>query len=139
MIPQDTLLRALLALHYIYPAIAFVYFLISTGISTLTSQSRQQTSRASLQGHRPLLTGLLALCVCTYVAQIVSETVASAISGTLIGNEDEAICIFSCVLVFGIQYVSLLDSKPSVWYPYYGCWVVALVFEPAIGVLSFFS
>jgi hypothetical protein len=127
---------ALACLHYIYPAAVFTYFASSSLISICTLQ----TLKASLQPAERRVDGgliikLVFCCVLTFIAQLVSICVHSVVAGQWIGDDDAVIGLLSCILVFGVQFACLVEAEHPVWYPHYGCWILALVFEPIIETL----
>jgi hypothetical protein len=133
-------MKLLASLHYIYPAVIFVYFLSSATVAVCTLQSTKAAlDEKSKPSRRRLISVLLLLFVCTYIAQTISLVTLSIVRHEIAGTDDAVINILACVLVFGIQYASLLDSEHPVWHPYYGSWLLALVFEPLIAVLSFMT
>jgi hypothetical protein len=77
------------------------------------------------------------LSILTYLAQAVVIFVSSAIANKWLGQQDTIIGLLSCILVFGVELAALSDSPEPVWHPYVGSYVIALVFEPVIAVVSF--
>ncbi len=97
---KEPLRVALVSLHYGYPAIVFVYYLISSTISFCTLEIATEK-----QPHpqRRLILSLMLSNVLTYLAQAVSIVAFSVISGMWLGQEDMVISLLSCILVFGVQ------------------------------------
>lgn len=124
---------ALFTLRYAYPALVFSYYIISSTIAvcTLNTESpRNQTLR------RTSIQLILLFSVFTYFVQLSSLLIQSLIARAFIFPQDTIIGLLSCVLVFGLQLARLFDSENPVWYPYVGSYLIALVFEPVIEVLS---
>lgn len=125
--PLDT---ALMSLHYIYPAVVFFYFLGSSSVAICTLSIKKEHSR------RRFLLPLMLFCVLSYLAQIATIVVPSVIYKKWLGQQDCMISFLSCILVFGIQLASLSDSEEVVWYPHIGPYLLALIFEPALEIIS---
>lgn len=125
--PLDT---ALMSLHYIYPAIIFFYFMVSSSAATCTLSEKKEHPR------RRILLSLMLFCVLSYLAQIASILIPSAIVRQWLGQQDCMISFLSCVLVFGLQLATLSDAEKVVWYPYIGPYLLALIFEPALEIIT---
>lgn len=122
------------SLHYIYPAVVFLYFATTTIVAFCTLTT---TSAASKAKHAKLTTiiSLLLLCLVSYLGQLVLR----AIEGFLRHNwpsPDTTVGLLSCVLVYGIELSTLQGPSSSNWLPLYGSWCIALALEPIIAVLS---
>lgn len=133
MIMDDTLQYAEAILHYIYPLAVFVYFAASSAIVLCALQNPAvKTPPIRIK----VIWYSLLLFIALYGVQIVLKVVEILVwsrwpaQSTLIG-------LLACVLVFGVQQNSFGDAAETVWYPYYGSWLIASVFEPTMAVVQF--
>lgn len=128
----------LVALKYLYPATVFVYFLAASILASCTLQALKQNRRA--QSERPsqrTVTIILGCFLSTYVAQLIILSTQSVITRSA-PVEHALIGYLSCILVFGILFIRLIESEAVVWYPFRGSWFLALCFEVPIAVLTAF-
>ena len=127
---------AISALRYAYPALVFSYYIISTAIAVCTLQTKSTRDYSLRRANIPfiLLFGIL-----TYAVQLSSLFIQSIVLKSLVFRQDDVVGLLSCVLVFGLEIVGLLDSRNPVSYPYIGSYLIALVFEPTIEILSIFN
>lgn len=124
----------LVSLHYAYPTAVFAYFAITTSIAACTLQTSSVTSR--IKHARPkIVVYLLLLFLLSYVTQLVLKIVQVSILSEW-PSQDSVIGMLSCILVFGIEQSTLGSGSDVVWHPYIGSWLIAVVAEPAISVLS---
>lgn len=126
--------RVLASLHYAYPTAVFVYYMASCTIAVCTLQTR-----SSEQAHprRRAITWSFMLLILTYFAQLVALGIQGAVRHVFpLAEQDTIIGLMSCALVFGVVFAGISDATNPVWYPYLGTLGIALVFEPAIGILS---
>ncbi|KAJ8123696.1 hypothetical protein ONZ43_g414 [Nemania bipapillata] len=120
-------------LHYVYPFIVFVYFAVSSAVILCTLQN--PSTKISPTRFKVIWYSLL-LFITLYGAQIVLKLVEILVwsrwptQSTIIG-------LLACVLIFGVQQNSFGDATDVVWYPYYGSWLMASLFEVAIAVIDF--
>ncbi|KAI1437170.1 hypothetical protein GGR50DRAFT_686003 [Xylaria sp. CBS 124048] len=120
-------------LCYVYPLIVFAYFAASSAVALCTLQ--KPTSRLPPTRFKAIWY-LLLLLIAFYGAQIILKVVEILVwshwptQSTIIG-------LLACVLIFGVQQNSLGDAEDIVWYPYFGSWLIASLFEPAIASLDF--
>ncbi|KAK5633421.1 hypothetical protein RRF57_009135 [Xylaria bambusicola] len=134
-IMDNTLHRAEAILHYVYPLVVFTYFAAS---STVVLCALQNPSLKTPPVRIKLIWYSLLLFISLYGVQIVLKIVEILIwshwpaQSTIIG-------LLACVLVFGVQQNSFGDAADIVWYPYYGSWLLASLFEPAIAVSQIFA
>lgn len=121
-------------LHYACPAVIFLYFVIASTIAACTLQT---SSSATMAPHRRsgTIVLLLLLLLVSYLAQLVVKGIQHLVSSTW-PKPDTVVGLLSSVLVFGIQQGQLGKAIGVVWYPFYGSWFLALVFEPPIVVLD---
>lgn len=130
--------RALVGLHYLYPAIVFTYFIIASGVSVCTLQ----TLKASIQPKnqrvpRQSVRNVLLLIVLTYLAQLTATVIRSIVTKSWLGREDVVVGWLSWFMVYGVQSASLAQTEHPVWYPFYGTWLLALACEITLAVLYF--
>lgn len=133
--PEGAPLRQVLSsLHYIYPALVFVYYMATSTVAVCTLQTR--SSEQAHPRRRPI-TWLFALIIITYLAQLLALGIQSAVRHVFpFAEQDVVIGLMSCVLSFGVVFARLLDEDKPVWYPYIGTFGIALGLEPALGALS---
>lgn len=124
---------ALLSLRYAYPTVIFCYYIISSTLAVCTLQNKFSRSQ---HFRRTDIQAILLFSILTYVVQIASLLIRSLVAREFLFRQDAIIGLLSCILVFGVELTSLFDSENPVWYPYIGSYLIALVFEPAIEVLS---
>lgn len=132
--PVSTLEWVLEKLHYACPAVIFLYFVVASTIAACTLQT---SSSAATVPHRRsgTIVSLLLLLLVSYLAQLVAKGIEHLVSRTW-PKPDTVVGLLSSVLVFGIQQGQLGKATGVVWFPFYGSWVLALVFEPLIVVLD---
>lgn len=123
------------SLHYVYPALAFTYFVVTSAVAVCTLQTLKASSNPGKQKiPRTWIVNLLVAFVLTYIAQLSIISIQSVIRREWIGQEHEVIGLLSCVLVFGTQLAFLSDTEHPVWAPYWGSWIISIVLEPVIAV-----
>lgn len=125
--PVDT---ALIGLHYVYPAVVFGYFVFSSGVSICTLSDKREHPR------RRTLLALMLFSVLSYLGQIAAVLIPSIIADEWLGQQDAMISLLSCILVFGLQLAMLSDSQEVTWYPFIGPYLLALVFEPTLEIIT---
>ncbi|KAI1126181.1 hypothetical protein F5Y10DRAFT_293954 [Nemania abortiva] len=129
---NSTLHHAQEILHYVYPVIVFVYFAVSSTVVLCALQS--PSTKISPIRFKIIWYSLL-LFITLYGVQIVLKLVEILvwsrwpIQSTIIG-------LLACVLIFGVQQNSFGDGAEIVWYPYYGSWVMASLFEVGIAIIN---
>ncbi|KAI0448801.1 hypothetical protein F5B21DRAFT_518662 [Xylaria acuta] len=120
-------------LHYVYPLAVFIYFAVSSAV-VLCALQNPSTKTPPIR-LKAIWYSLL-LFITLYGVQIVLKIVEILVwsrwpaQSTIIG-------LLACVLIFGVQQNSIGDAAEIVWYPYYGSWFMASLFEPAIAVIQF--
>ncbi|KAI0025409.1 hypothetical protein F4780DRAFT_328146 [Xylariomycetidae sp. FL0641] len=124
-----------LILHYIYPLVVFLFFSIASIVVICTLQRSAEASNTTHVRYRTIW-NLLLLFILSYGLQVVLKIVGIVSWGHW-PAQDTTIGLLSCILVWGIQQNSLSPPSEVVWYPFYGSWLIALVFEPVIGALHF--
>lgn len=131
---------ALVVLHYVFPASVFLYWTSASAVAVVTLD----TTRAKLRPPHPrrgLLVALVAVAVGSYVAEVAlsladASMAAGGGGGGFLLQEDTAISLMACVLVFGLQLAALLDEPTPAWPPYWGSWLLALALEPLMFVAT---
>lgn len=127
---------ALVAIHYIYPPTVFLYFIFSSLVAVCTLQTlKTDTKTRPGRTIRRCILGVFASFLCTYLAQLIvigSRAIAARQWPT---EEHIVVGYLSSFLVFGIELIRLTDSEHLIWYPFYGSWILALLFEVAIAAL----
>ncbi|KAI1365625.1 hypothetical protein F5Y08DRAFT_327956 [Xylaria arbuscula] len=130
---DDTLHHTEAILHYVYPLTVFIYFAASSAVVLCALQN---PSAKTPPVRVKVIWYSLLLFIALYGVQIVLKVVEILVwshwpaQSTIIG-------LLACVLVFGVQQNSFGDAAETVWYPYYGSWLITLVFEPAMAVVKF--
>ncbi|KAI1739466.1 hypothetical protein F4680DRAFT_136921 [Xylaria scruposa] len=120
-------------LHYVYPLAVFIYFAVSSTIVLCTLQnSSTKTPPIRLKAIWYSLLFFIAL----YGVQIVLKII-EILAWSRWPAQSTIIGLLACVLIFGIQQNSIGDAVEIVWYPYYGSWLMASLFESAIAVIKF--
>ncbi|KAI0850574.1 hypothetical protein F5Y00DRAFT_33403 [Daldinia vernicosa] len=123
-------------LHYVYPLVVFLYFAVTSAIAICTLQTSD--SKKSAHVRRKAIYCLLCCFLCTFVAQFILKVIEIALWGRW-PSQDTVIGLLSCILIFGIEQNSLGDGSDTVWYPFYGSWLIAFVLEPFNAALLFIA
>ncbi|OIW35415.1 hypothetical protein CONLIGDRAFT_566533 [Coniochaeta ligniaria NRRL 30616] len=131
--PPFTLTSILFGLHYVYPAITFLYYLVTSSVAVCTLQTR---SPGNKHIRLRLILSLLLFAVSTYLIQLLNLAVQSLISKSVIFSQDTGIGLLSCILVYGVEFAGLTNSDNPVWYPFIGSLWMALLMEPIIETLA---
>jgi hypothetical protein len=138
MVPEASEGAVLVALKYLYPATIFIYFLAASLLASCTLQTLKKNQRTQpQQPSQRAVTIILGCFLSTYVAQLIILGTQSAITRSA-PIEHALISYLSCILVFGILFIHLIESEIVVWYPFRGSWLLALCFELSIAVLTAF-
>ncbi|KAI3332491.1 hypothetical protein HD806DRAFT_546580 [Xylariaceae sp. AK1471] len=130
---ENSLHHAQAILHYVYPLVVFIYFAVSSSV-VLCALQNPSTKITPIRFS--IIWYSLLLFIALYGAQIVLKIIEILVwsrwpaQSTIIG-------LLSCILIFGVEQNSIGDAAEIVWYPYYGSWLIASLFEPAIAVLQF--
>ncbi|KAI2617599.1 hypothetical protein GGS26DRAFT_585178 [Hypomontagnella submonticulosa] len=128
--------RVQATLHYVYPLVVFLYFAITSAIAICTLQAPDPAKSTHVR--RKVIYYLLACFISTFVAQVVLKVIEVAVWGRW-PSQDTIIGLLSCILIFGIEQNSLGNDSDTVWYPFYGSWLIALALEPVNAVLLFLT
>ncbi|PNP54544.1 hypothetical protein THARTR1_05101 [Trichoderma harzianum] len=126
----------LVALKYLYPAVVFLYYLASSVLASYTLQAHKKTQDA--QPERPsrrAVIYILGFFLSTYGAQLITLGTQSVITRSA-PLEHQVINYLSCILVFGIMCIQLIEPDTVIWFPFRGSWFIALLFELAIAILT---
>ncbi|AEO70031.1 uncharacterized protein THITE_2120869 [Thermothielavioides terrestris NRRL 8126] len=127
--------QVLSSLHYAYPTAVFAYYVLTSTIAVCTLQTK---SADRAHPRRRAITWLLTLVIVTYFAQLLVLGIQGLVRHIFpLAEQDTVIGLMSSALVFGVVLAGLSDTANPVWYPYMGCFGVALVLEPVVASLSF--
>jgi hypothetical protein len=74
--------------------------------------------------------------VATFVAQLSAVVADSIRQKQWLGPEDLVVQLLACTMIFSLHIGSLSQEEYPVWYPYYGSWIMALVFDLALVALA---
>ncbi|KAI1100232.1 hypothetical protein F4804DRAFT_348717 [Jackrogersella minutella] len=121
-------------LHYVYPLVVFIYFAVTSAVAICTLQT--SGSAKSTHVRRKVIYYILLCFIGTFVAQGVLKAIEVAAWGRW-PSQDTIIGLLSCILIFGIEQNSLGNDSGTVWYPFYGSWIIALALEPVNATLLF--
>jgi hypothetical protein len=133
-VAEQPLRHVLTSLHYAYPTTILVYYMAASTVAVCTLQTR---SAEHAHPRRRTITWLLMSIIVTYFAQLVALGIQGAVHRIFpLAEQDTIIGLMSCALAFGVVFAGLSDANNPVWYPYVGSLGLALLFEPAIGVLT---
>lgn len=127
-----------MGIHYLYPAITFICFIVASAVSVCTLQTLKASIDPKNQRipRQTILNGLL-LVVVTYLAQLTTVVIRSIVSRNWFGREDVVVGWLSCFMVYGVQSAMLAKTEHPVWYPFYGSWLFAVACESTLGILYF--
>ncbi|PBP16225.1 ABC transporter [Diplocarpon rosae] len=133
-------------IHYGYPALVTVYFLVALSVTVCTLQTRNLRAKDQ-HARRDVMLGLISAVALNYVAfpglrlktpiscadnlQLL-ETFAIVLKIFLTGAypaQDLVIYLIASTIAFSVQWLALKDSKFPVWYPYYGTWLLGIIVE----------
>lgn len=126
MAPPPLLL--LVSLHYAYPTLVFLYFLVCSAIATC---SFQKTNIRRPHPRRPLILSLFLIIAITYAAQIVL-----ALAHWDAVRQDAIVSLLACGMVYALEAVILHDDIKPPWPSYVGSLIISLVLEPIIAALA---
>jgi len=124
-------------LHFVYPSLVFTYQLVSSCVAVITLDTlKAPLEKRHRHVRRGLVIKLMGLVVATFVAQL-SAVVAEAIQRKQwLGPEDVVVQLLACTMIFSLHIGTLSQEEYPVWYPYFGCWVISLVFDLALLALA---
>lgn len=131
---EHPLRHVLTSIHYAYPTTILVYYMAASTVAICTLQTR---SSEHAHPRRRTITWLLMSVILTYFAQLAALGIQGAVQHIFpLAAQDTIIGLMSCALAYGVVFAGLSDADNPVWYPYIGSLALALVFEPAVGVLT---
>ncbi|KAI1383067.1 uncharacterized protein F4822DRAFT_440762 [Hypoxylon trugodes] len=131
----DEELRSLQAtLHYAYPLVVFLYFAITSTVAVCTLQTSDKAKSTHVR--RKVIYYILLCFIATFIAQVIIKAI-EVILWRRWPTQDTIISLLSCVLIFGIEQNSLRNDSDTVWYPFYGSWLIAVALEPVNASLLF--
>ncbi|KAK0104792.1 hypothetical protein ONS95_005061 [Cadophora gregata] len=123
----DQLWTAVRAIHYGFPALVSLYFLVTLAATVCTLQTRQLRVQDQ-PVRRDVMLGLIFAVALTYLL----ETFTTVLEAFFTGNypaQDLVIYLIASTIFFGVQCLALTDSKFPVWYPYFGTWFIGIAVE----------
>ncbi|KAI0838843.1 hypothetical protein F5Y06DRAFT_33609 [Hypoxylon sp. FL0890] len=121
-------------LHYVYPLVVFLYFVVTSAIAVCTLQTSDSAKLPHVRSKA--IYYILLFFIVTFVAQVILKVVEIVAWGRW-PSQDTIIGLLSCILIFGTEQNSLGNESGTVWYPYYGSWLIALALEPVNAALLF--
>lgn len=121
----------LVGLRYAYPALVFVYFLVSSVVAACTFQ---KPSLVVKHPRRRLIKSLMLATAITYAAQYVV-----ALTHWSTTPRDTTVSLLACGMIYGLEFAILHDTKNPVWRTYIGSFAIALALDPLLAVLSLLS
>lgn len=127
MVTPPPLLLA--SLHYAYPTLVFVYFLLSSAIATCSFQSK---ASRTYYPRRPLILSLILVVAVTYAAQVVLT-----LAHWHAASQDAIVSLLACAMVYSLEFVVLHDDDNPPWSSYIGSLAISLVFEPIFAAFAF--
>ncbi|KAM0253013.1 hypothetical protein ACHAP5_000879 [Fusarium lateritium] len=127
---------ALVILYYLYPALVFAYFFFASIVSACTVHSSKddEPKRKCPSGKFTLVFYLL--CILTYATQLLLLGIQAGLSRNWPKEDHIIIGHLACILAFGIQLGRCIDTEYAPFYPFIGSWLIGLIFDITIAVLS---
>lgn len=135
-----------MVLQYLYPATVLLYW---SGAHAFAVLAGWYVPRDDRQPRRRTLLCLLAFQTATYLAQLVLEgCFASSMSASMPqsqrplfaildqNREGMTVSLAACMLVFGLQLATQLDSTSAFGSDVWASWVIASVVEPGLHAAS---
>ncbi|TVY92310.1 Heavy metal tolerance protein [Lachnellula willkommii] len=133
---HEEVLVAVKAIHYAYPAFVFSYFIIALSVTVCTLQTQALRIRDAAV-RRDVILALIFAVTGNYLVECILLIVRGLTTSEWLTGQDCVVYLISSAIAFGIQALTLTDSKFPVWYPYYVTWFVGVAVE--IGLLVFRS
>lgn len=124
-------------LHYAYPITVFFYYIVTLSVTICSLQARREATKSSQHARRRLITALLGSLVVSFLLEVICLAIQTLLSTADNPTQAAIVSCLSLILVFGTQLALLIDTSHPVWYPYYGSWIIAIVFEFIISFLTF--
>ncbi|KAF7543287.1 hypothetical protein G7Z17_g10856 [Cylindrodendrum hubeiense] len=137
MATASSIQAALVVLHYVYPAVVFLYFLVSSVVSVchIHTAKKPVESKKNRPSRRTIWV-LSALFILTFVAQLGVIGTQAVLSRVWPTQDHIIIGHLSCILIFGIIIGQHSDDEKAAAYPFVGSWLLAFLFEITIISLS---
>lgn len=136
----SSLQTTLVVLHYAYPAVIFLYFLVASLVSVCNVQTGKKA--VECKKNRPsqrTVYILSALSILTFAGQLGVIGTQALLSRVWPTEDDIIIGHLSCILVFGILVGQHSDDENATSYPFVGSWLLGFLFEIIIISLSAFD
>lgn len=136
----SSLQATLVVLHYAYPAVIFLYFLVASLVSVCNVQTGKKA--VECKKNRPsqrTVYILSALSILTFAGQLGVIGTQALLSRVWPTEDDIIIGHLSCILVFGILVGQHSDDENATSYPFVGSWLLGFLFEIIIISLSAFD
>jgi ABC-type transport system involved in Fe-S cluster assembly fused permease/ATPase subunit len=130
----DQFWDAIKTVHYTYPALVILYFVVALAATVCTVQTKKLRIQDQ-NVRRGIIHGLIFGAGASYTAEAILVAVRSAVQSGWHAREDRVFYLIASSVAFGAQGLALTDSKFPVWYPYYGTWFIGAVFELALLIL----
>jgi ABC-type multidrug transport system fused ATPase/permease subunit len=123
------------ALHYAYPLITLLYFAGASLVSICTLQTLKLKVKDQ-HIRRDVILWLKLGVTCEYLLQALLLTIRAWIRNGWFPDQDEMVYLISSGVVWAVQMILLADSKFPVWHPYYVNWIIAILFEIILVVVT---
>ncbi|KAL9610440.1 MAG: hypothetical protein Q9167_004865 [Letrouitia subvulpina] len=123
---QDTL-------YYISPVIVLLYYSASTLASICALHVPTKSKRRT---GRNITDGVTFLILMTYVYDSVALLVDNFSTHPQVASVASNVHSISSVLLWFILFASLAKARNVIWYPFYGSWLLTIIFETALLGLS---
>lgn len=131
-IPENQFLALL---YYLYPAAVFTFSVVASIISAVTLQSLKQADKPiRTRFSKSQACWTFSLLSISYATQVATIGITAALQRSWNIQDHLAVGYLSCLLVFGTQISSLLDSSFVDWRRVDGCFILAAAFEVSIAL-----
>lgn len=120
----------LVVLHYAYPAVIFLYFLVASLVSVCNAQTGKKD--VECKKNRPsqrTVWVLSALSILTFAGQLAVIGTQALLTRVWPTEDDIIISHLSCILVYGILVSQHSDDEKATSYPFVGSWLLGFLFE----------
>ncbi|PBP22523.1 hypothetical protein BUE80_DR006542, partial [Diplocarpon rosae] len=115
------------AIHYGYPALVTVYFLVALSVAVCTLQTRNFRAKDQ-HARRDVMLGLILAVALNYLLETFAIVLKIFLTGAY-PAQDLVIYLVASTIAFSVQCLALKDSKFPVWYPFYGTWFLGIIVE----------
>ncbi|RPB23118.1 hypothetical protein L211DRAFT_883629, partial [Terfezia boudieri ATCC MYA-4762] len=126
-------LDAVKVIHYAHPPVLLIYF---SGALCATFWFQQKETRLARIIYRSAILWANLGVLLTYVLESVTLLSHSLVQPGWWAPEHTVVHIVSSILAWGVLHLCLIESPEPVWYPYWGSWILGLVGELSIILLS---